>query len=362
MRTAASLISLVVAMTFTSGCSHHKEAPKAALYQPIGQLIQPIIVGSEHRTHPYLGKVDSVNQINLAFKVAGQLAEFPVQEGEAVKKGQLLARLHANDYPKKILQAQASYDRVAKLLEKHPKKMPANELLAEALDDQHSQLGLSKAALEHLQQAYADTFLYAPADGVITKRHLNNQEKVAENMPIVTLQNNQGATIQIQLPESEMLSLGGVTQLMEMKKRGTVVGYAKLSTIPNELFPVTIKECSPNTPQGYTLLLSMTKPQADLDLGTAQVSVYLQALSSNEVYFLVPRTAVKTNVNGDHFVWVVDAETLHVHKRAVDISTARGKNIKVIRGINMGEMIAMMDNDTLIEDAKVRLNTMLTSN
>src|SRR6478609_2002089 len=52
------------------------------------------------------GNVD-VRQVDIGFRVAGQVQELFFEEGELVKKGQLLARLDRTPYNSQMLQAKA---------------------------------------------------------------------------------------------------------------------------------------------------------------------------------------------------------------------------------------------------------------
>lgn len=61
------------------------------------QVVRPVktmTLGGEQGTgRSFPGKVQGSQRVNLSFRVQGPLIEFPVNEGDEVKAGQLLARL-----------------------------------------------------------------------------------------------------------------------------------------------------------------------------------------------------------------------------------------------------------------------------
>lgn len=68
------------------------------------------------------GEVRASDVAELAFRVGGEIVEFPANRGLQAKQGQLLARLDPADYQATVNQAQAQYnlavaqfDRVADL-------------------------------------------------------------------------------------------------------------------------------------------------------------------------------------------------------------------------------------------------------
>ena len=56
------------------------------------------------------GEIAAQRQVNLSPKQAGQLQELLVQEGDAVRKGQAIARMDPDDIDNKIAETQAGLD------------------------------------------------------------------------------------------------------------------------------------------------------------------------------------------------------------------------------------------------------------
>ena len=103
------------------------------------EVVRPVkmmtVMSSEEAfKRKFPGRVRASKRVDLAFQVGGPLIELPVDEGQEVKKGKLLARIDPKDFQtnlrnaegqlgkaKAALQlAQTEYERVVRIQEKDP--------------------------------------------------------------------------------------------------------------------------------------------------------------------------------------------------------------------------------------------------
>lgn len=55
----------------------------------------------------FVGRVDAVSTVNLAFQVGGRLTTFPAVQGTTLAKGELIAQLDQTDYALQVRAAEA---------------------------------------------------------------------------------------------------------------------------------------------------------------------------------------------------------------------------------------------------------------
>jgi len=95
-----SAIRFSVIMTaiflFLTGCAEQEEKTETVVVRPVRTMVLTSSVSGRVRTFP--GKVQASQQVDLAFRISGPLVEFPVKEGQAIKKNDLLARIDPRDY------------------------------------------------------------------------------------------------------------------------------------------------------------------------------------------------------------------------------------------------------------------------
>lgn len=129
------------------------------------------------------GNVD-VRQVDVSFRVAGQIEKLFVEEGDLVKQGQLLAFLDKSPYDKQLAEAQANrsviavnYANAEKILKRRMELFESLSVSQEDLENAETQAGQLKDSLKQADAAVAIaqdnlhyTSAFAPVDGVILTR------------------------------------------------------------------------------------------------------------------------------------------------------------------------------------------------
>lgn len=321
------------------------------------QVIRPVktvtLGGGQGTGRSFPGKVQGSQRVNLSFRVRGPLIEFPVNEGDEVKTGQLLARLDPRDYQiaydeayAQFIEAQADYKRYKDLYER-------NAVPVADLDVRRAKRDTAKARLDYAKANLDYTYLKAPFSGYVGAKFVENYQEVNSFDQILSLQDLSKVEIVIDLPENILASTkqGDVAQL-----------YATFQSAPGEEFPLTIKEVSaqadPRT-QTYRATLSMDQPGTIRVLPGMTAQVHMRGKTnnvSNGNYFIIPAIAVVTGDGPDQYVWVVNQNDMTVHKRVVQVGAVTGqKDIEILGGLKEGETIAVSGITQLREGMQVTL-------
>lgn len=89
---AGAIGAVIVGSGFLQSRAAAVAMPDAA--EPVGVSVEAVTFLSGYtRTRQFIGQVEPANQIALAFELGGRMVERPVQEGETVEAGQVIARL-----------------------------------------------------------------------------------------------------------------------------------------------------------------------------------------------------------------------------------------------------------------------------
>lgn len=159
-----------------------------------------------------------VTEINLAFKVPGRVMELATDEGRRVRKGQKIAVLDSaelasvvNQNRANVLNAQAQYDKALKDLERYEPLLKQGAVSQQQFDSAKtsfdvasSQLVLSRAALKTAEVRHQDTMLYAPLDGVVLRKNIEQGETVAAGIPVVTIGDLEKPWIKVYVKEDRL--------------------------------------------------------------------------------------------------------------------------------------------------------------
>lgn len=146
------------------------------------------------------GNVD-VRQVDIGFRVAGQVNKLYFEEGDFVKKGQIMASLNKSPYDSQINAAKANVASIEANLE-NAEILLSRRLLAvsiggvskEAADDAtysaeqlSANLEAAKASLAIAVDNMAYTEAFAPSDGIILSRIREEGTVVNPTDPVYTL-------------------------------------------------------------------------------------------------------------------------------------------------------------------------------
>ncbi len=114
---------LFAGSTALLGCGDDP-APAAPVARPI--KILRINTQGAVETREFSGTISAAQHSEMAFEVPGKITDFPVVEGQVVKKGDLLVRMDPRDMAAladvdtaKVRLAKAEYERQRKLFEAH---------------------------------------------------------------------------------------------------------------------------------------------------------------------------------------------------------------------------------------------------
>jgi len=146
------------------------------------------------------GNVD-VRQVDISFRVAGQVSELLFEEGDVVPKGSLMATLDQSPYDSQARQAEANvktlkanFDNAEIILKRRQELIGEGGISQEDLNNAQStydQLSASLNASEASLSIALDNLryikAYAPTDGIILTRIREPGTVVRESDPVYTL-------------------------------------------------------------------------------------------------------------------------------------------------------------------------------
>jgi RND family efflux transporter MFP subunit len=323
--------------------------------QPVVRPVKTMVVGDgAGGTRSFPGTVQAANRVEMSFRIGGPLIDFPVKEGQKVKKGLLLARIDPRDFQiavdkakAEFTKADADYQRFQQLYEKEAVPLADLEL-------RQAQRDVAKSLLDDANANLTDTYLRAPFKGEIGETYFEKGEDVKAKEPVLGLHGTDVVEVVINVPEAYKAVIDP-----NLTKERKIV--AKFSFVPDREFDLLLTEFSaaadPQT-QTYKTTLSMPQPEGvNIQPGmTAEVLVY--ALKSDQDHitseFVVPAVAVFSGDDDSKFVWVVDQTDMIIYRKKVTVGSVTGtSNITILDGILTGDRIVIAGVTTLRDSMKV---------
>ena len=337
-----------------SGCQK-EPAQQEALIRPV-KLFEVAGSSSQQLRH-FPGHVTASDEAEISFRISGELVELPLNEGQHVDKGQLLARLDDRDVRNEVADRQASYE-LAQIDFQRKKSLLERKVISQAdYDKASAQLKSSKAALDLARDKLAYTVLKAPFAGRVARLEVENHQFIQAKQTILLLQSDNTVDIHIQVPESIVVNVDANT---------VEAGYmpqASFAAAPGRQFPVQYKEhatkVTPGT-QTYDVVFTMPVPD-DLTLlpgMTTTVTIDLARIirqRSQIPYVLIPSQAVvNSDTDGRTLVWRYNADTGQVNAVEVTVGRITEAGIQVLSGLQTGDKVVVAGARQLTEGLKVK--------
>ena len=103
---SAALIVSAGTTLILAGCGEEQDAEMTAPLRQVRTIVVESGTGIFERS--FSGTLQSSNQTSYSFKVSGTIESIPVEVGQAVKKGDVLAILDPSDYELEVQKSRAS--------------------------------------------------------------------------------------------------------------------------------------------------------------------------------------------------------------------------------------------------------------
>lgn len=167
------------------------------------------------------GGLRAVRSAQVKAKVAGELRELTVREGESVRAGQVLGRIDPAEYEARLRQsqeqvaaAQAQLDIAERSLQNNRALVDQGFISRNALDTSVSNAAAARAGLQQARagvdlarKALNDTVLRAPIDGVVAARNAQPGERVAVEARIVDIVDLTRLELEAPVPAEQVVQL-----------------------------------------------------------------------------------------------------------------------------------------------------------
>jgi len=189
------------------------------------------------------GTLKALNYAVIKARVAGELKEFSVREGDAVKAGQVLARIDPTEYQRRWQQAKDQADAAKAQMEIAQRQWDTNKALVDqgfiaktALDNSlasyQGAVATHQAAIagaEVARKALDDAVLYAPFSGMVALRAAQAGERVNVDAKVLELVDLSQLEVEVPLSPSDSVDvrIGQVANLQVEDRPQTLQAKVK---------------------------------------------------------------------------------------------------------------------------------------
>lgn len=214
-RRVARWSPVTIAMLLTlGGCSEPE--PEREIIRPV----QAVKVGDmgELQRRGFPGRAQATQEIDLAFRVQGPLITRPVNVGDVVKTGDVVARIDPRDFEVNLRNVEAQLSEARAALERAAGDFRRQQNIfntdpgatsESAVDRAREERDRASATVDSLtasvttaQDQLDDTTLRAPFDGTVVATYVENFQNVRAKQPIVRILDTSHIEMVVNIPEN----------------------------------------------------------------------------------------------------------------------------------------------------------------
>tara|TARA_R110001599_G_scaffold107855_1_gene270633 strand:+ start:12555 stop:13580 length:1026 start_codon:yes stop_codon:yes gene_type:complete len=327
-------------------CKEQKEEIEQVDQESLRKQVQPTevkVATAEYRPFEFLvsatGTIESEYELEIIFETSGYLEKLSIENGQRVKKGQVIGQLQNEKEKFAIEKAQAAYNKALVQYtddslgySKHNEVMLRNLSLKSGLVDAEINLREAQINLEN-------TIIKAPSDGIIVDLELKEGSLVSAGKVLCSIYDGKNLTLTAKILEPDF-------------------GFVKTGLIA-DVFPLARRD------QSFVAKVSEINPRVDefgmvqIELKLNQTDGLLPGMHANAIvrvpqalHIIVPREAVVIKQGKSVIFTVVNGLS---QWKYVEIGLDNGTDVEVLDGLQDGDQVVLTNNIQLAHEAKVSI-------
>ncbi|GAU81770.1 efflux RND transporter periplasmic adaptor subunit [Bosea sp. BIWAKO-01] len=344
---AVSMLVLALAACQNQGAAPSEGRPVRVVKVEAGKLANDIKLS---------GEIQAEKNVGLGFRIGGRVAERPVNVGDRVAAGQIVARLDPSLERNALTAAKAAleaargevntarntFERQERLMAQGFTTRPRFDQSLKAQEAAQAQLENAEAQVELAQDRLGFTELRAGVSGVVTARSIEPGEVVQAGQVVLQLAREDGRDAVFNVPARLLETLhGDIPIRVTLAEAPTVSAFGRIREVAPQADPVT---------RTFAVRIGLIDPPEEMRLGSTVVGT-MELTSASIV--AVPASAV-TQQGLSPAVWIVDPVKSTVSLRNIDILRFDPGLVIVSQGLEPGEVIVSGGIQTLHPGQRVQ--------
>jgi membrane fusion protein (multidrug efflux system) len=339
-------LTLLISITFLTiaGCTGNSKND--------GQVKAPINVRVERArmadgTHAiaYSGTLEESETIPLTFPVVGSVSRVLVSEGDAVKKGELLATVNPESF-RNVYEMSLASEKQAEDSYKRLQPMYKNGNLPEVkLVEVETGLAKAHSATVIARKNLDDCRLLSPVDGLVGRRTIEPGMTTLPNVTSLTIVKIGKVFARVPVSENEIASI--------RKGQKAKITIAALN---NAVFHGTVEEIGVLAdPLAHTYMIKIGIVNRDLSIRSGMICTVLIPQSAAIGGVTVPCAAVTVDEGGRNFVYTVDSSRGFATRRFVTPGALLTDGMQIAAGLQADELVVVSGQHKLVDGAAVHI-------
>lgn len=320
--TSAAILGGIV-----SGCGStgEKKGGGSGERQPVAVKVIEADMSGNHAAKTYIGIVHPEKSTVLSCTYPGTLAELHVRQGQAVKKGEVIASINSQKVASSLEMAAATLEQAQDGYRRAKAVHESGSITDVKMVEVETKLKQAEAAYRAAEEASSACMIKAPYTGIIGEVYADSGVELGVAEPVVKIMDISSLEIRFSVPEAEIASMQpGMEAEFSVPATGCKGLKARL----------TSKGISASAlSHGYECVIV---PSSKVDGLMPGMVCKVGFPDGRDGVATLPSVVIKTDVSG-RYVWAVrDGRAV---KLPVGTGGFSGKGVVITEGLEDGELV-----------------------
>jgi membrane fusion protein (multidrug efflux system) len=358
---AAAIVAVIAGIAISRNNAVPQTTAKPAGGTALELLSSDLVTVAQRdlqRTVQVTGTLRPINQAAVKSKVSGDLIALLPREGEAVSRGQVVARIDTAEFQSRLdekLGALAATEAQFKFNErtrgKNEELLNKKFISQNAYENTQANSQISEANVKAAQAQVAlarrsleDTVIRAPIAGIVSERSVQQGEKVAVDAKLLTLIDLTRLEMEAMVPMSDIASVA-----VGKTVRFTVEGFEGRD------YTGVVSRINPSAPAGTrSIPIYIEVANNDRSLKAGMFAKGVLVATTRAATLSIPAGAVRDD-GGEPFVYRISGDKLVRQKIVLGMRSETQGLVEVVSGLEAGTRIVGANLGTLSVERTVRV-------
>lgn len=294
-----------------------------------------------------LGTARARESLDITATMTEKIVHLAFEDGQSVKKGDLLAQLENSQVLAEKRQAEINQAEQEREFSRVTRLIKNQAAATKDLDEQNTKLQAAKALVEILDSKLRDRRLVAPFDGVLGLRRVSEGDLVSPGTVLTTLDDIGVIKVDFEVSEKYLAALAS-----KLPFQARNVAYplriftGKIIAVDTRVDPVT---------RSVTVRGGIDNRNRDLRPGMLLIiNLYIDKRTSVEI----PEKAL-LSLGEDQYVFVTDRSCKTVKRRVVTLGRRMNGKVEIVNGLKAGERIVVDGVNKLKDGSPIQVNSLV---
>ncbi len=317
-------------------------ATEAENIEPLAVEAVPVGRGDLVAHYSSTAALQAEHSANVIAEMPGTVLSIDVEEGDHVRKGQVLARLDADRSKLTLRQNEAEMDKLKNEVDRNSRLIDRKLIPATMFDQSESQFLAQRADTDLARMKVRKSEIRAPFDGVVTRRWIKRGQFMASNAVAFEIADFSELTTRLDIPEADAAAL----------KVGQQVSI-EVDALPGQAFAGRIERIAPVVDQSSgTIAVTVTADNSSKRLLPGLFCRLDIAYDRIADATLLPKSAL---LGGDDDSTVFVVKDGKAKRASVKLGRENGDVVQVLDGIAVGDMVVTAGQSGLSDGADVEI-------